>query len=158
MDRPDRVPFPGFSGAWSRITAGAAVLFIMLALLAGCGSDDDDAAENAQANEAFCDAVRVYGEKAETGDKASMADALSGLSDELSGQERRIVDAHIAALTSVSSNHSPKDRHIEENTEASLRELARKNCGDDALPEPDDDDDADDADDEAPATSGNGHA
>lgn len=156
MDRPVRSPSPASRGVRRRTLAGAAATFVVLLLLAGCSSDDD-AAEEAQANEAFCAAIQVYAEKAETGDKASMADALSGLSDELSGQERRIVDAHIAALTSVSSNHPPQDHHIEENTAGSLRELARKNCGDDVLPEPEpeatDDETPAATDDDAPAPS-----
>lgn len=114
---------------------GVALLVVGLTALGACGSDDDgDEPESPTEAASFCEAVNVYAEKAEGGDHVAMSNALEGSTDELSDEDRRIVDAYISALTAASSNHSPSERRVEEDTEAGFRRVAKETCGEDALP------------------------
>lgn len=108
-----------------------AALAVGIAVLGACSSDDG---EKATTPVTFCRAVEEYAEQAETGDAASMADALTRKSDELPDADRRVVEAHITALTAVSSNHPPEDSRVEDDAEAGFRRVAAEHCGDDVLP------------------------
>lgn len=113
------------------------MITVGLAGLGACGSDQSETKADAEATATFCEAVDVYAEKVEDGDKTMMANALEGSTEELPDADQRVVDAYIAALTSVPPNQPPEETTVEDEAEAGFRRVARETCGDAALPTPD---------------------
>lgn len=135
MNHPDRTEprVPGGS-IGRRAIVGLATLALGIGTLAACGSGDDDTV--AERPTKFCDAVEIYAEKAEDGDKTMMADALRGATDELSDHEQRVISAYNTALTSASPYYPAEEDHTEESTKAGFRRIVTERCGEDALPKP----------------------
>lgn len=104
-------------------------------VLVGCGSSGGSATATEPTE--LCDAVEQYVEEVEAGDRTGSADALAPAVEGLPDEDQRVLAAFVAALRGAPASNSPDgDGVTSAATEEAFHAYVTEECGEDALPSP----------------------